>query len=158
MFQGNFFLVNIKIKFQKFDRIIPLLLPLNDFTMSYDITGKLVAKFETVQRTATFKTREFVIEKTEDIGGRTITNYAKFQCVQDKTAMPDRFNIGETVKVHFNIKGTKWEKNGQVNYITNLDAWRMETVNLQQQDTPGNYAEPAYSVSDIPAAPDDLPF
>lgn len=156
--QGNFFLINIKIKFQKNDRIIPLLLPPNDFTMSYDLTGKLVAKFETVQRTATFKTREFVIEKTEDIGGRMITNYAKFQCVQDKTTMPDRFNIGETVKVHFNIKGTKWEKNGQTNYITNLDAWRIESVNLQQQDNQTNYSEPVYNMSDIPAAPDDLPF
>ncbi|MFT3946401.1 MAG: DUF3127 domain-containing protein [Agriterribacter sp.] len=126
--------------------------------MSYDLTGKLVAKFEPVQRTATFKTREFVIEKTEDIGGRMITNYAKFQCVQDKTTMPDRFNTGETVKVHFNIKGTKWEKNGQVNYITNLDAWRMESVSLQQPENSASDTAPAYTASDMPAAPDDLPF
>ena len=66
--------------------------------MSYEITGKLIARFDIVQRTETFKTREFVIEKTEDINGRTITNYAKFQCVQDKTAMVDRFNIGDEVK------------------------------------------------------------
>ena len=76
--------------------------------MSYEITGKLVARFDIVQRTETFKTREFVIEKSEDINGRTITNYVKFQCVQDKTAMVDRFNIGDEVKVQFNIKGTKW--------------------------------------------------
>ncbi|MBN8787299.1 MAG: DUF3127 domain-containing protein [Terrimonas sp.] len=126
--------------------------------MSYDLTGKLVAKYDTVQRTATFKTREFVIEKTEDIGGRMITNYAKFQCVQDKTTMPDRFNTGETVKVHFNIKGTKWEKNGQINYITNLDAWRMESVNLQQAENTAGDTAPAYTASDIPASPDDLPF
>ena len=98
--------------------------------MSYEITGKLVAKFDIVQRTENFKTREFVIEKSEDINGRTITNYVKFQCVQDKTAMPDRFNLGEEVKVMFNIKGTKWMKDGRENYITNLDAWRMETVKL----------------------------
>ncbi|HAI83334.1 MAG TPA: hypothetical protein DCL43_06685, partial [Chitinophagaceae bacterium] len=53
--------------------------------MSFEITGKLIAKYEEVQRSATFKTREFVIEKTDDINGRTITNYIKFQCVQDKT-------------------------------------------------------------------------
>ncbi|HNE94169.1 MAG TPA: DUF3127 domain-containing protein, partial [Chitinophagaceae bacterium] len=91
--------------------------------MSYEIVGKLVAKFDIVQRTETFKTREFVIEKSEDIGGRIITNYIKFQCVQDKTTMPERFNIGDEVKVLFNIKGTKWNKNGTDNYITNLDAW-----------------------------------
>ena len=34
--------------------------------MSYELTGKLVAKYDTVQRTETFKTREFAVEKTED--------------------------------------------------------------------------------------------
>ena len=124
--------------------------------MSYELTGRLVAKFDIVQRTETFKTREFVIEKSEDINGRTITNYVKFQCVQDKTAMPDRFNIGDEVKVMFNIKGSKWTKDGKDNYITNLDAWRMETIKLggQMIDDSPNYA------ADAPAGDvvDDLPF
>jgi len=47
--------------------------------MSYELSGKLIAKYDTVQKTATFKTREFAVEKTDDIGGRMITNYAKFQ-------------------------------------------------------------------------------
>ncbi len=125
--------------------------------MSFEITGKLVAKFEEVQRSATFKTREFVIEKSEEIGGRPIVNYIKFQCVQDKTAMPDRFAIGDDVKVQFNIKGTKWVKDGRENYITNLDAWRMETVKLGQQAPP----PPTNNFSAIPPASDavdDLPF
>ena len=125
--------------------------------MSYEITGKLVAKFNIVQRTETFKTREFVIEKSEDINGRTITNYVKFQCVQDKTAMPDRFNLGDDVKVMFNIKGTKWVKEGKENYITNLDAWRIETLKLGAEG--GNDAPPNF-VPDTPPmdAVDDLPF
>ncbi len=121
--------------------------------MSYEITGKLVARFDIVQRTETFKTREFVIEKSEDIGGRVITNYVKFQCVQDKTAMPDRFNIGDDVKVQFNIKGTKWVKDGRENYITNLDAWRMETVKLSQESGQSDYDDmppPAEMVDDLP--------
>ncbi|WP_026769288.1 DUF3127 domain-containing protein [Asinibacterium sp. OR53] len=121
--------------------------------MSYEITGKLVARFDIVQRTETFKTREFVIEKSEDIGGRVITNYVKFQCVQDKTAMPDRFNIGDDVKVQFNIKGTKWVKDGRENYITNLDAWRMETVKLSQESGQSDYNDmppPAEMVDDLP--------
>jgi len=125
--------------------------------MSYEIVGKLVAKFDIVQRTESFKTREFVIEKSEDINGRTITNYVKFQCVQDKTAMPDRFNMGEDVKVLFNIKGTKWVKDGRENYITNLDAWRMETVKLAAE---GDMPPPA-SYNDMPPSDevvDDLPF
>lgn len=125
--------------------------------MSYEIVGKLVAVFDIVQRTETFKTREFVIEKSEDIGGRVITNYVKFQCVQDKTAMPDRFNLGDEVKVQFNIKGTKWVKDGRENYITNLDAWRMETVKIGQSASGGDTT----NYNDMPPAADavdDLPF
>ncbi len=130
--------------------------------MSYELTGKLVAKYDTVQRTETFKTREFAVEKTEDINGRTITNYAKFQCVQDKTAIIDRVNVGDEIKVYFNIKGSKWEKDGKVNYITNLDAWRIEQM---LQTTSGGskndseYLEPLDTFSATPPdAVDDLPF
>ncbi|MGI8952481.1 MAG: DUF3127 domain-containing protein [Chitinophagaceae bacterium] len=126
--------------------------------MLFEIVGKLVAKFTMVQRTETFKTREFVIEKSEDINGRIITNYIKFQCVQDKTAMPDRFNLGDEIKVYFNIKGTKWMKDGKENYITNLDAWKMESINLSQ----ANKADKNKSEFIADAAPadvtDDLPF
>jgi len=124
--------------------------------MSYELTGKLIARFDTVQRSETFKTREFVIESTEDSNGRTFTSYVKFQCVQDKTAMPDKFSIAEEVKVQFNIKGTKWEKDGKTSYITNLDAWRMESMKLSQ--TSANNTEVNYN--DIPPSDsvEDLPF
>jgi hypothetical protein len=125
--------------------------------MSYEIVGKLVAVFEIVQRKETFKTREFVIEKSEDIGGRVITNYVKFQCVQDRTSMPDRFNLGDEVKVQFNIKGTKWVKDGRENYITNLDAWRMETMKLGQSIGSND----SVNYNDMPPPSDnidDLPF
>ena len=122
--------------------------------MAYEMTGKLVAKFDTVQRSESFKTREFVIEKSEENNGRTFTSYIKFQCVQDRTTMPDRFNIGDEVKVQFNIKGSKWEKDGRTNYITNLDAWRMESVKL------GGDTSQEVNYSDIPPSDvvDDLPF
>ena len=130
--------------------------------MSYELTGKLVAKYDTVQRTETFKTREFAVEKTEDINGRTITNYAKFQCVQDRTAILDKVNIGDEIKVYFNIKGSKWEKDGKVNYITNLDAWRIEQI-LQSgaggSKNDSEYLEPLDTFSATPPdAVDDLPF
>ncbi len=125
--------------------------------MSYEITGKLIAKYDTIQRTETFKSREFVIEKLEDIGGRSISSYVKFQSVQDKTALVDRFALGDEIKVQFNIRGTKWVKEGKETYFTNLDAWRIESVKLGQQEEvpPANY-------NNIPPPPtemvDDLPF
>ncbi len=130
--------------------------------MSYELTGKLIAKYDTVQRTETFKVREFAVEKTEDINGRTITNYAKFQCVQDKTTIIDRVNVGDEIKVYFNIKGTKWEKDGKVSYFTNLDAWRIEQI-LQSgaagSKNDSEYLEPLDTFSATPPdAVDDLPF
>jgi hypothetical protein len=126
--------------------------------MAFDLTGKIVAKFDTIQRSATFKTREFVVETNEDINGRTITNFVKFQTVQDRTGILDRFNIGDTVKVHFNIKGSRWEKNGQTNYITNLDAWRIEQVAAGAGapiETPPAFSPDPESQTGVA---DDLPF
>jgi hypothetical protein len=125
--------------------------------MGFEITGKLIAKYDTIQRTETFKTREFVIETSDNVNGRTINNYVKFQSVQDRTGIVDRFTTGETIKVHFNIKGSKWEKNGQVNYITNLDAWRIESVNLNttQEQPSDNFTTSAMPPGEVV---DDLPF
>jgi hypothetical protein len=129
--------------------------------MSFEITGKLIVKYNTMQRSETFKTREFVIEKSDDINGRVINNFIKFQAVQDRTAIVDRFNEGETVKVYFNIKGTRWEKDGRVNYITNLDAWRMESV-VAGGPTDGqpsyNATQEVSSGGNSSTQADDLPF
>ena len=129
--------------------------------MSYELTGKLIAKYDTVQRTETFKTREFVVEKSDDINGRTITNYIKFQAVQDKTNIIDKLKTGDEIKVYFNIKGSKWEKDGKTNYITNLDAWRIEQA--LQSNNPASaedgHLEPLDTFSSAPSdAVDDLPF
>ena len=129
--------------------------------MSYELTGKLVAKYDTVQRTESFKTREFAVEKSDDINGRTIVNYVKFQSVQDKTSIIDRVNIGDEIKVYLNIKGSKWEKDGKTNYITNLDAWRIEQL-LQsgnKSNIDNEYLEPLDTFSSTATdAVDDLPF
>ena len=131
--------------------------------MTYELTGKLIAKYDEIQRTATFKIREFAVEKTEEISGKTISNFVKFQCVQDKTNIVDKFNIGDEIKISFNIKGSKWEKEGKVSYFTNLDAWRIEQASPENGS--GNspidkpYSEPMDSFSATsPDNIDDLPF
>jgi hypothetical protein len=127
--------------------------------MAYEVNGKIAAIYDTVQRTESFRTREFVIEKAEDIGGRIITNYIKFQSVQDRTAMLDKVKLGEEVKVHFNLKGTKWVKDGRENYITNLDAWRIEPVLNTNAASPVNKGfDPNELQTSSDIAGDDLPF
>lgn len=123
--------------------------------MSFEITGNLTEKFNTQEITASFKKREFVIEKTENAGGREFTEVIKFQLSQDRCDLIDPYNINEEIKVHFNIKGRKWEKDGRVSYFTNLEAWRLEKVAVTQ----GNDGPPQPSVDDIPPEMDnDLPF
>ncbi len=129
--------------------------------MSYELTGKLLIKFDTTQRTESFKTREFVLEKSEDINGKLITNYIKFQCVQDRTAIIDRVNVGDEIKVHFNIRGSKWEKDGRVSYFNNLDAWRIEQIlnSGKNSDSDNEYFEPLDTfTSSSEDTIDDLPF
>lgn len=123
--------------------------------MSFEINGKLVEKFDTQEITNTFKKREFVIEKVENTGGREFTETIKFQLSQDRCDLIDPYNPNEEIKVHFNIKGRKWEKDGRVSYFTNLEAWRIERVAVAQ-----NNMLPQPKMDEIPpeVEEDDLPF
>ncbi len=102
--------------------------------MNFELTGKLIVKNDTQQITATFQKREFVVETEENNAGRVFTDYIKFQLMQDKCSVIDQYNLGDTVKVTFNIKGNKWEKEGNVNYFTNLNAWRVESGSTEHVD------------------------
>lgn len=108
---------------------------------SLETTGKLIVKYDAQHVNDRFKKREFVIEIAEEINGNTYTNYGKFQLVQAKCDILDRFNEGDNVKVSFNIKGSRWEKDGKVQFMSNLDAWRIEAVgstNPSQSQNRGN--------------------
>ena len=97
--------------------------------MSLEVTGKLLVKYDSQQvNESVLRKREFVMELAEEINGNVYTNYAKMQLVQNKCEILDKFNEGDNIKVSFNIKGNKWEKDGKVNFITNLDAWRIENA------------------------------
>ncbi|MBK6731372.1 MAG: DUF3127 domain-containing protein [Bacteroidetes bacterium] len=122
--------------------------------MSFELQGKLLEIYNTAEISATFKKREFVLERSESNVGRIFTDTIKFQLIQDKCQLLDSFQIGDEVKVSFNIKGTKWEKEGRVNYFNNLDAWRIEKVTGESQ------AEDITTFSADPQTPytDDLPF
>ena len=140
--------------------------------MSLEVTGKLLVKYETQQVSEKFKKREFVLELAEEINGNTYTNFAKMQLVQNKCEIIDRFKEGDMVKVSFNIKGNRWERDGKVNYITNLDAWRVESATANTGTNGGNQqAAPAYNnngggstytatqnFNPSPETIDDLPF
>jgi single-stranded DNA-binding protein len=113
--------------------------------MNLEVTGKLIVKYDTQHVSDKFKKREFVLELADEINGNTYTNYAKMQLVQAKCDIIDRFNVGEQVKVSFNIKGSKYERDGKESYFTNLDAWRIEAAGAAQPGNGGYNQQPAYN-------------
>jgi len=124
--------------------------------MNFELTGNLLVKENTVDVNATFKKREFVIEVPNE-RNKDWNDFIKFQLTQDKCSTLDAFNVGEPIRVFFNIKGRKWEKDGKVNYFSNLEAWKLEKV--QSSGTPDT-SLPQYNEIEIPPAgpDDDLPF
>jgi hypothetical protein len=124
--------------------------------MSFEITGKLIEKYNLQRVSDRFSKREFVLESREMAGNNEIVNNIKFQLTQDRCDLIDKISVGEEIKVHFNIRGNRWEKNGQVSYFNNLDVWRIE----QQAATATQPDIPPPSVEDIPPEEpsDDLPF
>ena len=100
--------------------------------MSFEINGRLAEKFETQKVSDRFQKREFVLEiKSNSATGYEFVDFIKFQSTQDKCALLDQVNIDDTVKVSFNLRGRKWEKDGQVSYFTNLEAWRIEKLSTE---------------------------
>jgi hypothetical protein len=102
--------------------------------MQYELTGRLVFKTETIQRTEKFAVREFVVEVTEQGKDKTYSQLIKIQATNERTAVLDDINIGAEVKVHFNLRGSKWEKDGKTSYFTNLDAWKIEKLSAKKEE------------------------
>lgn len=117
--------------------------------MALEVTGKLIVKQPTQQIKENFSKREFVIEISQQTNtGMTFTNFASFQLVNNACAIIDQFQLGQDVKVSFDIRGNKWERDGQVKYITNLNAWRVEPAMMQQQQ--GGYQQPQQQYNAAP--------
>lgn len=126
--------------------------------MSFEISGKLIEKYNTIQVNDRFKKREFVIERSESNGGMEFTDHIKFQLTQDRCNLIESVNLNDELKVSFNIRGNKWEKDGKVSYFTNLDAWRVEKVTAATPDNIPVDMPPPPSLDDMPDESDDLPF
>jgi hypothetical protein len=126
--------------------------------MAFEITGKVIEVYPTVQVSDKFRKREFVIEKKETGGAAVFVDYLKFQLVQDKCDLINESFLQEEIKIFFNLKGNKWERDGIINYFTNLDAWKIEKTSSAGREQ--NFS-PNKPLEDIPPENDelsDLPF
>jgi sulfur relay (sulfurtransferase) DsrF/TusC family protein len=111
--------------------------------MAYEATGRLHDIMDEQQVSEKFRKREFVLEVVDG----QYPEHIKFQLVQDKTALIDQYKIGDEVRVQFNLRGRGFNKNGQMLYFTNLEAWRIEPssggAGGGQQQQQGGYSAPA---------------
>jgi len=137
--------------------------------MSFEINGRLAEKFDTQKVSDRFQKREFVLEiKSSGSSGYEFVDFIKFQATQDKCSLLDQFSVDDMVKVSFNLRGRKWERDGQVSYFTNLEAWRIEKIQDETvQPTSDSSAQDSVTDQDAPFSTqppendsgfDDLPF
>lgn len=120
--------------------------------MSYEVSGKIVKIFDEQVFSSGFKKREFVVETQEQY-----PQPIKLEFFKDKCSILDQYSEGDLVNVAFNLRGNEYKDK----FYVNLQAWRMEKQNSEDQDTSQGQA-PIPSADDAPPEQDeefnDLPF
>ncbi len=127
--------------------------------MDYQITGKVAEVYPVNRVSERFRKREFVIEHKDSSSGQAFVDFLKFQLTQERCDLIDESWLRQEVTVTFNLKGNRWEKNGMVNYITNLNALSVVRGVAVAED--GEQAAPLPGLEDSPSPDpelDDLPF
>ena len=125
-----------------------------------EVTGILKVKFYTQKVSERFSKREFVLT-TEATS--PYPQHVSFQLTQDKCNLLDQYNVGDEMKIQFNLRGREWNGPQGVKYFNTLEAWRIEKVSgggaQQSQQSSNNNVDAGSPVftSNI-SDNDDLPF
>jgi len=87
--------------------------------------GILKLKGETVEVSAKFKKRDFVVTSEEQY-----PQHVSFQLNQDHCDIIDPINIGEKLKVAFGLNGREWKKpdTEEIKYFNTLVAFQVTKV------------------------------
>lgn len=121
-----------------------------------EIQGRIKTIFatETVGQNG-FQKRDLVITTDGQYPQDIIIQFAQGNC-----AVLDRFQVGQMVKIHFNLQGREWTSpQGEVKYFNTVVGWKIDVVQpVQQYQQPmqqyqqapqgyvqqPQYAQPAY--------------
>src|SRR4051794_19432028 len=119
------------------------------------ITGILKIKKSEQEVSSKFRKREFVIT---DNSSSQYPQHISFQLTQDKCSLLDSVNEGETITVHFNLRGREWSSpQGEIKYFNTLEAWKIDKQG--EAPTIENRQPAAAAFQDSPMQDkDDLPF
>jgi len=91
--------------------------------MSLEITGTIKQVDEIQTFESGFTKREFVITTDEKY-----SQDVKFELFKEATDKIDKFKVGESVTVAFNVRGSEWKGR----YFVNLNAWRIDAVEITE--------------------------
>lgn len=114
--------------------------------MSYELEGKVLKVLEPMSFPSGFAKREFVVEKSGQY-----PQPIKFTTFKEKMSILDGLEVGQAVKVHFDVRGN--ENNDR--YYVDLNCWKIE------QGVTGEASASESSVSSEPAPTqddDEIPF
>lgn len=95
-----------------------------------EIQGRIKAIFstETVGQNS-FQKRDLVITTDGQYPQDIIIQFQQGNC-----AVLDRFQVGQIVKIHFNLQGREWTSpQGEVKYFNTVVGWKIEVVQPMQQ-------------------------
>ena len=115
--------------------------------MNNELQGKLIHVGDIQTFESGFTKRVFAIE-TDDKYPQKVP----FELFKDSVDLIESYNIGDIVKVQFNIRGNEY--NGK--YYCSLNAWRIENVAPFQE--PAQNAEEYQEVPNNIDDDSDLPF
>ncbi len=87
-----------------------------------EISGKLINVKDIQEVTETFKKREFVIQTDEQY-----PQEIQLELHQTYVDIIDPYQIGDNIKILFNMRGKKYEKDGEdTKWFNTLQAWKIE--------------------------------
>jgi single-stranded DNA-binding protein len=104
--------------------------------MGMEATGRLHAIYETKQVSERFTKREFVLEMADN---PKYPQTVLFQLTGDRVNQLDGMNVGDQVRIEFNLRGREWRSpQGEVKYFNSLEVWRLEAARANTGRNEGN--------------------
>lgn len=114
--------------------------------MAYELTGKIKLLQEPKTFDSGFTKREMVVIVDDGKYPQEIN----LEFVQEKVALLDSLQPGQTVTVSFDIRGREY--NGR--YFNNLQGWKI----VSEDEAPTDSVAPPQDVPPADAYDDDIPF
>lgn len=99
----------------------------------FELEGAVKLLEETQTFSSGFSKREFVITTEEKF-----PQDVKFECTKEKIELLTKLRPGDRVKVTFNIRGNEYKGR----YYVNLQAWRVESLGGEVDESLNQAAEP----------------